>query len=103
MIDLISIAKDWARDPALMGALEPVVAAATITMFISAIGLIVAVGAVVIEKKRLIGVSLGAVSIVAFFALGLFVFTYAYAYHYHEDRFGCPTFETQRYVIERGE
>jgi len=26
MIDLFSIAKEWARDPALMGALEPVVA-----------------------------------------------------------------------------
>jgi hypothetical protein len=103
MINLFSIAKEWARDPALMGALEPVVAVAVtvalLTVGIGAIG----TGAYWLEKKRVSAVVLGAASVCTFFALGLFVFTFAYAHHYGEGRFACPTFETQRYVIERGE
>ena len=100
MTNLFSIAKEWARDPALMGALQPVVAVAVVAM-------IICVGYVVLGehegKKKALGICLKTLATAAFLALGLFVFTFAYAHYYGEGRFGCPTFETQRYVIERGE
>jgi hypothetical protein len=103
MIDLISIAKEWSRDPALMGALEPVVAVAVVALFVCVGFVAFSAGVIIVEKRLTTGFAMLFAWSGAFLALGLFVFTFAYAHHYAKDHNRCPTFETQRYIIERGE
>jgi len=72
-------------------------------MFISVGFVAFSIGVVTVEKRRAIGAAMLVAWSTTFVAIGLFVFTFAYAHHYAKDHDRCPTFETQRYIIERGE